>query len=76
MHKSKKLRTLIKQAQMGKPHAMYRLGIAYELGKHFSLDMTEAAAWIATAAERGYEPAVLWMEDYCFDDDPRKQADS
>lgn len=32
MGKPKKLRKLIKAAKMGKPHAMFRLGIYFETG--------------------------------------------
>ena len=75
MSKSKKLRILIKQAKMGKPHAMYQLGICYQLGRERVQDMNEAAAWIAASAEAGYVPAIEWMKDYCFDDDACLQAE-
>ena len=75
MSKSKKLRTLIKQAKMGKPHAMYQLGICYQLGRERVQDMNEAAAWISCAAEVGYAPAIEWMKDYSFDDDACVQAE-
>ena len=75
MSKSKKLRTLIKQAKMGKPYAMYQLGICYQLGRECRQDMNEAAAWIACAAEAGYAPAIEWMKDYYFDDDACVQAE-
>ena len=74
MSKSKKLRTLIKQAKMGKPYAMYRLGICYQLGRERTQDLNEAAAWISCAAESGYAPALEWMKDYYFDDDACVQA--
>ena len=69
MSKSKKLRTLIKQAKMGKLYAMYQLGICYQLGRERAQDINEAASWIACAAEAGYIPAIEWMKDYYFDDD-------
>ncbi len=75
MSKSKKLRTLIKQAKMGKPRAMYQLGICYQLGRERVQDINEAAAWIACAAEAGYAPAIEWMKDYYFDDDACVQAE-
>ena len=75
MSKSKKLRTLIKQAKMGKPYAMYQLGICYQLGRERVQDMNEAASWISRAAEAGYIPAIGWMKDYYFDDDACVQAE-
>ena len=75
MSKSKKLRTLIKQAKMGNPYAMYQLGICYQLGRERVQDINEAAAWIAASAEAGYIPAIEWMKDYVFDDDSRVQAE-
>ena len=74
MSKSKKLRKLIKAAKMGKPYAMYHLGICYQLGKERPQDTSEAAYWIAQAAEVGYEPAIEWMNDYSFDDSAAVQA--
>ena len=76
MSKSKKLRTLIKQAKMGKPYAMYQLGICYQLGRERTQDLNEAAAWIAASAEAGYIPAIEWMKDYCFDDNACVQAET
>ena len=75
MSKSKKLRTLIKQAKMGKPYAMYQLGICYQLGRGHTQDLNEAANWISCAAEAGYAPAIEWMKDYYFDDDACVQAE-
>ena len=75
MSKSKKLRTLIKQAKMGKPYAMYQLGICYQLGRERTQDLNEAAHWISCAAESGYAPAIEWMKDYYFDDDACVQAE-
>ena len=76
MSKSKKLRILIKQAKMGKPHAMYQLGICYQLGRERVQDMNEAAAWIAASAETGYIPAIEWIKDYTFDDNASVQAEA
>ena len=75
MSKSKKLRTLIKQAKMGKPYAMYQFGICYQLGRGRVQDIHEAAAWIAASAEAGYIPAIEWMKDYYFDDSACVQAE-
>lgn len=74
MSKSKKMRKLIKAAKMGKPYAMYQLGICYQLGRERVQDMNEAAAWINRAAEAGYAPAIEWMKDYSFDDNAAVQA--
>lgn len=76
MSKSKKLHRLIKAAKMGKPYAMYQLGICYQLSRERVQNMNEAAAWIAGAAEAGYAPAIEWMKDYSFDDNARVQANS
>ena len=74
MGKSKKLRTLIKQAKMGKPCAMYQLGICHQLGRGRTQDLNVAASWIACAAETGYAPAVEWMKDCFFDDNADVQS--
>ena len=74
MSKSKKMRKLIKAAKMGKPYAMYQLGICYQLGRERVQDMNEAATWIKRAAEAGYAPAIEWMKDYSFDDNAAVQA--
>ncbi len=74
MSKSKKLRALIKQAKMGKPYAMYQLGICYQIGRERVQDMNEAASWIACAAEAGYAPAIEWMKEYYFDDNADVQS--
>ena len=76
MSKSKKLRRLIKSAKMGKPYAMYQLGICYQLGRERPQDMNEAAAWIASAADAGYAPAIEWIKDYIFDDNASVQAEA
>lgn len=68
MAKSKRLRTLIKQAKSGKPYAMYALGLWYQLGKEVPQDLQKAAEWISAAAEKGYAPAVEWVKDYAFAD--------
>lgn len=74
MSKSKKMRKLIKAAKMGKPYAMYQLGICYQLGRERVQDMNEAATWIGAATEAGYAPAIEWMKDYSFDDNAAVQA--
>lgn len=68
MAKSKRLRRLIKQAKMGKPHTMYALGLCYQLGKEVPQDMQKAAEWIFAAADEGYIPAIEWAKDYSFAD--------
>ena len=75
MSKSKKMRTLIKQAKRRDPQAMYRLGISYQLGQRLPFDMMKAAEWISGSAEYGYAPAIDWMRDYVFDDDACVQAE-
>ena len=74
MAKTKKIRKLIKAANMEKPHAMYELGLRYELGRGVRCDMAEAVYWIDEAARVGYAPAIEWMQDYRFDDDAQTQA--
>jgi len=74
--KTKKMRKLIKAAKMGKPYAMYQLGICYQLGRERPQDINEAEAWIADAAEAGYAPAIEWIKDYCFDDNASVQAEA
>ena len=76
MGKTKKMRKLIKAAKMGKPYAMYQLGVRYQLGRERSQDINEAAAWITDAAEAGYAPAIEWMKDYSFDDNASVQAEA
>lgn len=76
MGKPKKLRKLIKTAKMGKPHAMFRLGICFETGTMTEKNMDKAARWISAAAESGYAPALEWINDYSFDDNAAVQAES
>ncbi len=76
MRKPKKLRRLIKAAKMGNPHAMYQLGLRYEAGRSLPRDMRTAADWISAAAEAGFAPALEWMADYKFDDNPEVQANA
>ena len=76
MGKTKKLRRLIKAAKLGKPCAMYQLGICYQLGRERPKDINEAVVWIVAAAEAGYIPAVEWMKDYTFDDNAFVQAEA
>ena len=76
MGKPKKLRKLIKAAKMGKPCAMYRLGICFETGNMTEKDLTKAAEWISAAAEAEYALALEWIKDYSFDDNALIQAES
>ena len=76
MGKHKKMRKLIKAAKMGKPYAMYQLGICYQLGRECRQDMNEAAARIGDASEAGYAPAIEWIKDYTFDDNASVQAEA
>ena len=76
MGKTKKMRKLIKAAKMGKPYAMYQLGVRYQLGRERPQNINEAAAWITDAAEAGYAPAIEWMNDYSFDDNASVQAEA
>ena len=76
MNKSKKMRRLIKAAKMGKPYAMYQLGICYQLGRERPQDINEAAAWIADAAEAGYASAIEWIKAYTCDDNASVQAEA
>ena len=76
MAKTKKMRRLCKAAKMGKPYAMYQLGICYQLGREREQDLSEAAALIACAAEAGYAPAIEWIKDYTFDDNAFVQAEA
>lgn len=76
MGKPKKLRKLIKAAKMGKPYAMYQLGICFETGNMTEKNMNKAAQWISSAAEWGYAPALEWIKDYSFDDNALIQAES
>ena len=76
MGKHKKMRKLCKAAKMGKPYAMYQLGICYQLGSECQQDMNKASAWIADAAEAGYAPAIKWIKDYTFDDNASVQAEA
>lgn len=76
MGKPKKLRRLIKAAKMGKPYAMYALGLRHAAGRGTAQDMTAAADWIAAAAAAGCPAAKAWIEDYTIDDDAWVQAES
>ena len=76
MGKTKKMRKLCKAAKMGKPYAMYQLGICYQLGRECQQNMNEAAVWIVAAAEAGYAPAIEWIKDYTFDDNASVQAEA
>lgn len=76
MAKTKRQRKLLKSANMGKPCAMYKLGICYELGRFVPQDMTKAAEWIKSAADENYLPAKEWIADYLYDDNAAVQAES
>ena len=76
MGKPKKSRKLTKAAKIGKPHAMYRLGICFETGFMTEKNTEKAAQWISSAAETGYAPALEWIKDYSFDDNALIQAES
>ncbi len=76
MSKPKRIRRMIKSAKMGKPYAMYQLGLELHESKFLKEDTYAGVEWIRAAAELGYAPAVEWMEDYVFDDDARVQAEA
>ena len=76
MNKSKKMRRLIKATKIGKPYAMYQLGICYQIGREREQDLSEASALIAGAAEAGYASAIEWIKDYTFDDNASVQAEA
>ncbi len=76
MRKNKKMRKLFKAAYMCKPKAMYDLGLRYEVGNGVPEDRDTALLLMSEAADLGYEPAVMWLKDYCFDDDALVQAES
>ena len=66
MKKSKKLRKIRKAATMGKPWAMFKLGIMYMEGRQMPQDPIEAAIWIEWAAALEYPPAINWVKTYDF----------
>ncbi len=76
MKKSKKTRTLIKAAKMGKPYAKYQLGLLYFEGGELKQNKTLGLALIGEASELGYEAARAWIADYSFDDDAGVQAEA
>ena len=76
MGKPKKLRRLTKAANMGKPYAMYRLGICFQTGTMTEQNKEKSARWIFAAAEAAYAPAMEWMRDYSFDDNAMVQTES
>ena len=67
---------LLEEAKNGNAHAMYLVGVEYELGLVVEKDMQEALAWISEAADLGDADAKAWIEDYYFDDDANVQAHS
>lgn len=66
MKKPKKLKKLIKGAKMGKPPAMYRLGLCYYSGSKVPEDKDRAVELIMAAAQKRYMLADEWMDDYVF----------
>ncbi len=77
MKKNKALRKLLKAAKMGKPYAMYELGLCYDTGERsLPMDKELAVAWIEAAAECGCHAAVAWLDDYGFDDSASVQAEA
>ena len=73
--KSKKLRKIMKAATMGKPWAMYKLGLMYINGNPFPQDPIEAAVWIEWAAALEYAPAIEWVKKYDFAEENKNPAD-
>ena len=53
---------------------MYALALRYYEGIGMEEDMEQALYWMNLAADAGYQRALEWLEDYCFDDDARVQA--
>jgi TPR repeat protein len=76
MRKNKRMRRIIKRARMGKPREMYLLGLACDLGHPVPAHLNCAAYWMSLAADAGYAPAMDWVKDYFFDDNPTTQANS
>ncbi len=74
MRKQKKVRIVMKQAKMGKPHQMYALALRYDEGRGVERDGEKALYWMNLAADAGYQPALRWLEAYHFDDDANVQA--
>ena len=72
----KEFEKLLKEAESGNAHAMYLVGIEYELGQVVEQNMQEALAWMTEAADLGDKDAKAWIEDYYFDDDANVQAHS
>lgn len=66
MKKPKKLRKLIKAAKMGKPPALYRLGLCYYNGHMVAKDEEKGVDLILKSAIERYTPADYWMQDYAF----------
>ena len=76
MIKSKRVRTLARKAEQGKPFAMYQLGLAYLAGKEIKLDEPKGYFWIRLAAIEGYLPAKEYLEDVLLDDDALVQGEA
>lgn len=74
MGKPKKVRIVVKQAKMGKPHQMYVLALRYDEGRGVEQNSEKALYWMNLAADAGYQRALHWLEEYHFDDDANVQA--
>ncbi len=69
MRKSRRTRKIQKAAKMGKPYALYELGIMYDEGRGVEQNVCLAAELIREAAERGCVRAQEWLSANGFDDD-------
>ena len=47
-------------AKLGRPDALYNLGLAYSTGQGVGVDMVAAHKWFNLAAVRGVEAAKNW----------------
>ena len=68
----KEFERLLTEAKNGNAHAMYLVAIEYELKG----DMKGTLEWMNEAADLGDPDAIVWLEDYYFDDDACVQANS
>ncbi len=50
-------------AEAGDPRAQHRLACCYRDGRGVAVNPAEAAHWGRLAAEQGYRPARIWLED-------------
>lgn len=74
MHKTKRIRKLIKHCKMNKAYAMYQLGLYYEIGLYVYKNHDIAYKYMQQAAALDYQAAIDWLKDYYFDDDCMLQA--